>query len=84
MSEKKKELISLIIGYAGIFLGLFGVNAFNRLVLMSLPLVMRMAATIVMFWLIALVPIIVMLVCKDKFADYGVTTVSVIRYWRAF
>lgn len=70
MSEKKKELISLIIGYAGVFLGLFGVNAFNRFVLMSLPLGMRMAATIVMFWLIALVPVIVMLVCKDKFADY--------------
>lgn len=70
MSEKKKESISLIIGYAGILLGLFGVNAFNRFVLMSLPLGMRMAATIVMFWLIALVPVIVMLVCKDKFADY--------------
>lgn len=70
MSEKKKELISLIIGYAGVFLSLFGVNAFNRFVLMSLPLGMRMAAMIVTFWLIALVPVIVMLVCKDKFADY--------------
>ena len=70
MSEKKKELISLIIGYAGVFLSLFGVNAFNSFVLMLLPLGMRMAATIVMFWLIALVAIIVMLVCKDKFADY--------------
>lgn len=70
MSEKKKELISLIIGYAGVFLSLFGVNAFNRFVLMSLPLGMRMAATIVMFWLIALVPVIVMLVRKDKISDY--------------
>lgn len=70
MSEKKKELISLIIGYAGVFLSLFGVNAFNRFVLMSLPLGIRMAAVIVTFWMIALVPVIVMLVCKDKFADY--------------
>lgn len=70
MSEKKKELISLIIGCAGAFLGLFAINAFNRFVLLSLPLVMRMAAMIVMFWLIALVPVIVMIICKDKLADY--------------
>lgn len=70
MSEKKKELISLIIGYAGVFLGLYGVTAFNRFVLMSLPLGVRMAAMIVTYWLIALVPVIVMLVRKDKFSDY--------------
>ena len=70
MSEKKKELISLIIGYAGVFLSLLGVNVFHRFVLMSLPLGLRMAAMIVMYWLFALVPVIVMLVCKDKFADY--------------
>lgn len=70
MSEKKKELVSLIIGFAGAFLGLYGVISFNRFVLMSLPLGLRMAAMIVIYWLIVLVPVIVMLVRKDNLADY--------------
>ena len=70
MSAKKKELVSLIIGYLGAFLGLFGVVSFNQFVLMSLPMWLRMASMIVIYWLIALVPVIVMAVRKDKFADY--------------
>lgn len=70
MSEKKKELISLIIGYAGVFLGLYGVTAFNRFVLMSLPLGVRMAAMIVTYWSVALIPAIAAVVVKDKFDDY--------------
>lgn len=70
MSEKKKELVSLIIGYVGSFLGLYGVISFNRFVLMSLPLGLRMVCMIVTYWLIALIPVIVMLVRKDNFADY--------------
>lgn len=70
MSEKKKELVSLIIGYAGSFLGLYGVISFNRFVLMSLPLGLRMVCMIVIYWLTALVPVIVMLVRKDNLADY--------------
>lgn len=70
MSEKKKELVSLIIGFAGAFLGLYGIMSFNRFVLMSLPLGLRMVCMIVTYWLIALIPVIVMLVRKDNFADY--------------
>lgn len=70
MSEKKKELVSLIIGFAGAFLGLYGVISFNRFVLMSLPLGLRMVCMIVTYWLIALIPVIVMLVIKDNLADY--------------
>lgn len=70
MSEKKKELVSLIIGYAGSFLGLYGVISFNRFVLMSLPLGLRMVCMIVTYWLTALVPVIVMLIRKDNLADY--------------
>lgn len=70
MSEKKKELVSLIIGYAGSFLGLYGVISFNRFVLMSLPLGLRMVCMIVTYWLTALVPVIVTIVRKDKIADY--------------
>lgn len=70
MSEKKKELVSLIIGYAGSFIGLYGVISFNRFVLMSLPLGLRMVCMIVTYWLTALVPVIVMIVRKDKISNY--------------
>lgn len=70
MSEKKKELVSLIIGYVGSFLGLYGVISFNRFVLMSLPLGLRMIFMIITYWLAALVPVIVTVVRKDKVADY--------------
>ena len=69
--EKKKQWISLIIGFLGTMLGLFGVVSFNQFVLMSLPLGLRMVSMVFVYWLIALVPIIVMVVNKDKLTDYG-------------
>ncbi|MCM1022547.1 MAG: CPBP family intramembrane metalloprotease [Prevotella sp.] len=70
MSEKKKEILFLVIGTAGAFLGLYGVILFNRYVLMSLPPGLRMAAMIVTYWLTALVSVIMMVVGKEKFSDY--------------
>lgn len=69
--NKKKEWICLIIGFFGAILGLYGVVSFNQFVLMSLPLWLRMISMIIAYWLIALIPIIVMFVNKDKFVDYG-------------
>ncbi len=70
---KKKEIISVIIGSLGIFLGLYGVLLFNQHVLMSLPIGLRMVSMIVTYWLIALIPVIIMFVNKDKPSDYGFT-----------
>ena len=69
--SKKKEWIFLIVGFFGAMLGLYGVIAFNRFVLMSLPLVLRMVCMPIVYWLIALIPIIVMFVNKDKLVEYG-------------
>ncbi len=69
--SKKKEWICLIVGFLGAILGLYGVAAFNQFVLMSLPLGLRMVCMLLIYWLIALIPIIVMLVNKDKLVDYG-------------
>ena len=52
-------------------LGLLGVVSFNQFVLMSLPLESRMVSMIFVYWLIALIPAIVMVVSKDKLTDYG-------------
>ena len=69
--NKKKEWISLIVGFLGAMLGLYGVVAFNQFVLISLPLGLRMISMILIYWLIALLPIIVMSVNKDKLVNYG-------------
>lgn len=69
--KKKKEWIYLIVGFLGAMLGLFGVVLFNQFVLMSLPLVVRMISMIFVYWLIALIPIIIMFAVKDKLAEYG-------------
>ena len=69
--SKKKEWLCLIVGFLGAMLGLYGVAAFNQFVLMSLPLGLRMVSVLLIYWLIALIPIIVMLVNKDKLVDYG-------------
>ena len=69
--SKRKEWISLIVGFLGSMLGLYGVVAFNQFVLMSLPLGLRMVSMLLVYWLIALIPIVVMRVNKDKLVDYG-------------
>ena len=69
--SKKKEWIFLIVGVLGAMLGVYGVVAFNRYVLLSLPLVLRMVSMPIVYWLIALIPIIVMFVNKDKLVEYG-------------
>jgi len=69
--SKKKEWIYLIVGFLGAMLGLYGVIAFNQFVIMLLPLGLRMICMILVYWLIALIPAIVMLVSKDKLEDYG-------------
>lgn len=66
---KKVEWISLIIGFLGVMLGLFGVISFNQYLLMSLPLGIRMVCMPIIYWLIALIPIILMIIYKDKLTD---------------
>lgn len=69
--SKKKECMHLIAGFFGAMLGLYGVVSFNQHVLMSLSLELRMISMIGVYWLIALIPVIIMCVNKEKFADYG-------------
>lgn len=69
--KKEKEWIYLIAGFLGCMLGLFGVVLFNRFVLMSLPLAVRMISMIFVYWLIALIPIIIMFAAKDRLEEYG-------------
>lgn len=69
--ERKKTLIQLIVGAFGSIAGLFCVVAVNQNLLMSLPISARMVLMIISYWVIALVPLIIMLVGKDYFSDHG-------------
>lgn len=69
--EKRKNITGLIIGLLGSMLGLYGIVSFNKFILMSLPLTVRMIAMIIVYWLIAVIPIIIMFTHKDKLSDYG-------------
>lgn len=70
-ANNRNALISLLISYAGCIAGLLGVNALIHYVIMKLPLATRMVSVIATYWLIALVPMIVMFVSKDRLLDYG-------------
>ena len=69
--KKNNELVRVILAFLGTMAGCIGVRAFNIYVLMSLPLGARIVSMIVVYWLIALIPIIIMLIDKDKLTDYG-------------
>ena len=69
--DRKKEIISLIIGFLGSMLGLFGVVIFNQYILMTLPLAVRMIMMIVTYWAAAIVPLIIMFRDKKPASEYG-------------
>lgn len=71
MMTKRKEWICLIVGFLGAVSGLYGVFAFNQFILMSLPLGLRMISMILVYWLIALIPVIVIFINKDNPVDFG-------------
>ncbi len=77
MENRKSEIFSIIVGFIGAILGLYGVVTFNKFVLMSLPIGLRMVSMIAIYLFIALVPIIIMLATKDTFLDYGFTKHSI-------
>lgn len=79
MTNRKSAILSLMVGFIGAMLGLYGVVLFNRFVLMSLPLGLRMVSMIATYLLVALVPLIAMLVTKDTLIDYGFTKHSIVR-----
>lgn len=68
---KNKKLIEIIVAVIGVFLMEYGLICFNQYVLMSLPLAARMILMIIMYWIIALVPIIFCVKNKEKLSDIG-------------
>ena len=69
--EKKRDIAWLTVGFIGAMAGVFGVNMFNRYVLMSLPSAVRLVCMIVVYWLIALVPLVITACNKAKLSALG-------------
>jgi len=64
--SKRSNAFLLILGYVGALAGCFGVIMFNRYVLPALPLACRMICMLLVYWLIALVPLILICISKDQ------------------
>lgn len=71
--NKKRELSDIVLGLLGTLLALYGLTVFNQHTLMTLSLGVRMMAMILTYWLVAIVPIIIMLIRKENLFDYGFT-----------
>lgn len=70
---KKRSLFHLFLGMSGYFVGIFLLVLFNSNVLRLIPLIPRMAAMIITYWLLAVIPVIIAIVTKEKPSDYGFT-----------
>lgn len=69
--DRKKTLLHLCIGILGTIAGYFCVAAFNSRLLMSLPLLPRMFFMIISYWLIAAVPLVILLAAKENLNGCG-------------
>lgn len=68
---KRKEILDIVLCYIGTMLGVLAVRFFNMYVMMSIPLVPRMAVIIAVYWVIALAAIIITLIRKEPAKKYG-------------
>lgn len=69
--KNKKMIIEMVIAIIGTFLIEFSLICFNKYVLMEMPLAARMILMIVMYWMIALFPVIFCIRNKEKFSNFG-------------
>lgn len=69
--EAKNYRLHLVISLFGIAILMFGVILFNQNVLMSLSLGVRAVLGILLHWVPAIVPIIIMILNKERLRDMG-------------
>lgn len=68
--SSRKEWFNLIVGFSGALLGTFGVLMINSNVLTTLPGLPRIILYLADYWLVALVPLVLMYLNKEKMRDY--------------
>ncbi|MBQ3899827.1 MAG: CPBP family intramembrane metalloprotease [Lachnospiraceae bacterium] len=68
--SKKREIVSLVIGFAGIMVGVL-CTRFLNMVMMGLPLAVRMFTFIAAYWIIAIAPVVLVIASREKLSDLG-------------
>lgn len=71
MNMKKQTIIQISIVLIGLFVNLFGVILFNKYLLMSFPVGVRMVLMLVSQWLLFLIPAIMMWIHKEQIINLG-------------
>lgn len=71
--SKRKHLMELTVAYGGALAGGVFVSLFNQNVLGNLSSILRLPCMVIFYWLIALIPGIVMKLSGDKLNSYGFT-----------
>lgn len=71
------SIIQLMVTIIGVFITLFGITMFNRLLLMQFPIGVRMLLMVVTQWSIMLVPAILIRINKEKFSDFWMITENI-------
>ena len=69
--KSKSSAVQLFIAICGTFVAVFGLFMFNQHLLMSFSLPLRMILMIATQWLLLLVPMILMIVNKEKLSSIG-------------
>lgn len=72
----RKNIIDLILIYWGAMAGVYVVLYLNQNIILKWDLIHRMLGVIASYWIIALVPILVMARSNDKLCSYGFTKTS--------
>ena len=72
-TEKRKLTTDLVLGTLGAFAGILIVVLINNFVLRILPLPVKAPLVMIEYWLIAVIPIIIIIRNKEKLCDYGFT-----------
>lgn len=68
--SKKREVVSLIIGFTGIMVGVL-CTRFLNMAMMGLPVGVRMFTFIAAYWIIAIAPVVLVIVGREKLSDLG-------------
>ncbi|MCD7782901.1 MAG: CPBP family intramembrane metalloprotease [Firmicutes bacterium] len=77
--RNKSELADIVIGFIGTMMMFLGLNIFNAYVLMSISFHLRMIAAFVTYWVVAIVPIIIMIARKEKLSQYGFSKSNIVK-----
>ncbi|MBE5806045.1 MAG: CPBP family intramembrane metalloprotease [Clostridiales bacterium] len=77
--KNKKTIIELIIAIIGTFLLQFGLICFNKYALMSFPLTARRVLIIVMYWIVALIPVLFCIKNNEKLDELGFSKEKILK-----